>query len=63
MSSSEWPKMLDELLSDDSDTMTAWEVEFIESLDRQCDSSPDGSWCPSPKQTTVLEEIWGKVFK
>jgi hypothetical protein len=61
--SGEWPKMLDELLHDDSDTMSAWEVEFIESLDRQCDGSSDGSWYPSPKQEAVLERIWDKVFK
>lgn len=54
--------MLDELLQDDSDKMTAWEVEFIESLSRQCDSSRDGSWCPSDKQEKVPEKIWGKVF-
>lgn len=63
MACEDWPKMLDELLQDDSDKMTTWEVEFIESLNRQCDSSPDGSWCPSAKQMKVLEEIWGKVFK
>lgn len=55
--------MLDELLNDDSDTMTAWEVEFIESLNRQCDGSSDGSWCPSPKQEAVLEKVWNKVFR
>lgn len=55
--------MLDELLQDDSDKMTTWEVEFVESLDQQCDGSHDGSWCPSDKQQKVLEEIWSKVFK
>lgn len=60
--SSEWPRMLDELLTDSSDTMSAWEVEFIESLNRQCDGSADGSWCPSPKQEAVLVKIWNKVF-
>lgn len=58
----EWPKMLDELLQDDSDMMTAWEVEFIESLNRQCDGSNDGSWCPSDKQQNVMDKIWNKVF-
>jgi hypothetical protein len=60
--SSEWPKMLDELLNDDSDTMSAWEVEFIESLNRQCDGIADGSWCPSLNQEAKLEQIWNKVF-
>lgn len=58
----EWPQMLDELFNDDSDKMTPWEVGFVKSLDRQCDSSPDGGWCPSKKQMESLEEVWSNVF-
>jgi len=52
--------MLDELLNDASDTMTAWEAEFIDSLDKQRGRNPD--WEPSGKQLFVLEKVWGKVF-
>lgn len=48
--------MLDELLNDESDCMTAWEVEFIESLHRRRDREL------SPKQAETLMRIWNKVF-
>lgn len=54
--------MLEELLNDDNDMMTVWEVEFIESLNRRCDASADDNRCPSSEQRKVLEEIWGGVF-
>lgn len=56
-----WAAMLDELMSDDSDTMSAWEVEFIESLGRQRMAS-SALWRPSVKQRDVLQRIWTKVF-
>ncbi len=46
---------LEELLQDDSDTMTAWEVAFIESLNSHGRDLSD-------EQTAVLERIWKKVF-
>lgn len=49
-------KMLDELLNDDSDRLSAWECEFIDSLDKQRD---DGF---SPKQETKLSEVWRRIF-
>lgn len=58
---SEWDKTLDELLADESDTMTAWEVEFIESVNKQRRRTGDG-WSPSAKQEKVLIDIWNKVF-
>lgn len=56
--------MLAELLDDESDTMTAWEVEFIESLGKQRDRSyaTRSYWTPTGKQLAVLEKIWEKVF-
>lgn len=48
--------MLDELLKDESDRLTAWEIEFIESLNRQ----RHRQW--SESQVRVLEQIWEKVF-
>lgn len=51
--------MLNELLRDESDTLTAWEVEFVESLDKQ---RTEPNWEPSSKQFNVLEKIWDKVF-
>ena len=60
----DYEKMLDEILNDESDAMTAWEVEFVESLDRQRNikQGTRTSWEPSPKQKDVLDKIWGKVF-
>ena len=48
--------MLDELLADDSDKMTDWEVEFIESLNKQRDREF------SDRQVATLEKIWRKVY-
>jgi len=48
--------MLDELLTDDSDQLTAWEIEFIESLNKQ----RDREW--SQRQEDVLIKIWEKIF-
>lgn len=48
--------MLDELLKDESDRMNAWEIEFLESLNRQ----RDRQW--SESQIAVLEQIWEKVY-
>lgn len=57
---SNWPAMLTDLLDDDSDTMSAREDEFIESIDKQRGMVDD--WTPSYKQLAVLEAIWRKVF-
>lgn len=51
-------EMLDELLDDESDSMSDWELEFIESLDRQRGRAP--LW--SQKQLKVLVRVWDKVF-
>ena len=48
--------MLRELLADESDAMTAWEVEFIDSLLKK----RLYKW--SEKQIETLEKIWNKVF-
>jgi hypothetical protein len=53
--------MLDELLQDESDKMTPWEVEFIESLDRQRAAKGD-DWRLSDKQQNVLQRVWDKVL-
>ncbi len=52
--------MLDELLEDDSEKMTAREVEFIESLNKQRGNNHE-SWEPSPKQGDWLADIWNRV--
>jgi len=54
-----WDDMLDDLLRDDSDTLSAWEVEFAESLDKQRNRE---GWSPSDKQFKYLSDIWHKVF-
>lgn len=56
-------EMLDELLRDESDTLTTWEVEFIESLDKQRQREGERCWEPSQRQFTVLEKTWDKVFQ
>jgi len=58
---SDWDRTLDELLEDESDTMTAWEVEFIESVNKQR-ARVGEDWLPSTKQKKVLVDIWNKVF-
>jgi hypothetical protein len=47
--------MLNELLADDSDTMTEWEIGFIERIDE---------WRGDLRvaQVKSLEKIWAKVF-
>ena len=57
--SSDLLKMLDELLDDESDRLTEWEVEFIESLSRQKYNVL--LW--SQKQIRCLIKTWDKVFK
>ena len=57
----EWNMMLNELLADDSDTLTAREVEFTESLDKQRDLR-GADWMPSSKRIAALERTWKRVF-
>jgi hypothetical protein len=54
----EWRDMLQELLDNEDDVMTAWEVEFIESMDKLRARNGD----PSEKQQACLERIWSKVY-
>lgn len=55
---SAWREQLDRALDDESETMSAWEVEFVESLEKQ---SEIDEWEPSAKQLAVLERIDGKL--
>jgi hypothetical protein len=50
--------MTSELLMDESDRMTEWELEFVESVARWLDN--DG--VPSQKQRQKVEEVWDRVF-
>jgi hypothetical protein len=52
---SEARKMLKELLDDESDLLTAWEIEFIDSLKKQ-------AFDITPRQLRTLDRIWDKVF-
>lgn len=56
----DWKGILAELLNDESDTMTTWEVEFIESINRQ--RYKNRVWEPNEKQTAILAKIWQRVF-
>jgi hypothetical protein len=49
-------KLLNELLNDDSDKLSEWEMEFLESLDR------DRGRDLSDKQEEKLNQIWNRVF-
>ena len=51
----EWEEMLNDLLDDDNDLLTAWEVEFTDSLAGQAGSRDN--WEPSDRQIEVLEKI------
>jgi len=51
----EQKKMLTELLADESDTMSDWEIGFIESLDVQL-------YPLTGDQVKTLKKIWEKVF-
>lgn len=51
----EQKKMLTELLADESDTMSDWEVKFIESVDAQL-------YPLTGDQVKQLKKIWEKVF-
>lgn len=49
-------KMVDELLADESDSMTGWEVDFIDGLgERRLMRLSD-------KQIVIIERIWDKVL-
>ncbi len=47
-------KMVKELLADDTDTLTTWECEFLDSVNRQDRLSE--------KQAEIIERIWTKVY-
>jgi len=49
-------RMLEELLDDESDTMSSWEVEFIDNL-RNCKTQT-----MTDRQKEKLEQIWEKVL-
>lgn len=53
-------KMLDELLADDSDRLSAWEREWIDSLDKQrsCFFAPGFT----PGQEGLLSCLWRKIL-
>lgn len=49
-------KLLNELLNDDSDKMSEWEQDFLESLDSNRAVELTG------KQSDKLNQIWNRVF-
>lgn len=55
------------ILDDESDRMTAWEVEFVESLivrraQHERSYAQRQYWTPTDKQFETLEKIWERVF-
>jgi hypothetical protein len=51
--------LIDELLEYEGDGLTAWDVEFVDSLDKQRRGNPD--WEPTGKQAAVLDRIAEKM--
>ncbi len=47
--------MLDELLKDESDRLSTWEIDFLDDL--ACNLNP-----LTPRQTRKIEKIWEKIF-
>lgn len=54
MSTSDLKKMVRECLKDDSDRLTTWEIEFLDSV--------NGREVLSDKQAAVIQKIWDKLF-
>lgn len=55
MTENESRKMVKECLADDSDRLTAWECEFLDSLNNRRDPLTE-------RQVAILEKIWQKLF-
>lgn len=54
----DYPAMLKECLTDDSDKLNLWEVEFLESVNRQ-----QARGRPmTPRQETKVSEVWHRLF-
>ncbi len=51
-------EMLDEILQDDSDSLSVWETEFVENLNRY-----ERGKMLTPRQEAMLDKIWRKVFE
>jgi hypothetical protein len=54
VTTNDFQKMVQECLKDDSDRLSAWEVEFLDSIVRQ-------SYFTA-KQEAVIQRIWDKLF-
>ena len=54
MTTSDLLKMVKECLADDSDRLSAWECEFLDSV--------NGRNQFTPKQEVIIERIWNKLF-
>lgn len=52
----QWEIDLERALDYEGDDLTAWDVEFINSLDKQRQRGGD-SWSPSPRQREILSLI------
>lgn len=55
MASDDSKKMVKECLADDSDRLSAWEVEFLDSV-----NSRGGNF--TERQAATIEKIWQKLF-
>jgi len=53
---SDHTRMISELLGDDSDKLTVWDITFLENIDKQITPL-------SVRQVDLLKKIWAKVFK
>lgn len=55
----DWLRVIDDLLEYEGEALTAWEVEFVDSLDKQRQGNDD--WYPSQKQIAVLDKLMQKI--
>ena len=48
-------KMVKELLADESDRLSSWECDFLDSMHRWTGEYTE-------KQAAIIQRIWGKIF-
>jgi hypothetical protein len=55
MTNEDFWKMVNELLEDESDSMSQWEKDFVDDISKK-------NIRPTVKQKEKIEQIWDKIF-
>ena len=56
-------KMIKECLADDSNRLSEWEIQFLDSVNARLNSTGHPASAElSDKQLATLEKIWGKLY-